>query len=257
MPRVLLVHWKAHEAEERMSRLRAAGYDVRHERFDPFPLVLKRVKAEPPDAFVIDLSRLPSHGRDVGLALREAKATRFVPLVFVGGEPEKVERTKQHLPDATYTTWPRIRSALRSALARPPTAPVVPRTRLDGYSGTPLPRKLGIKPGAVVALIGAPERFEELVTPLPDGAELRRNRRGRADLVLLFVRSRDELLRRLEPAGARSGGELWVVWPKKTAQPSDIGQNEVRAIGLASGFVDYKVAAIDATWSGLRFKRRA
>jgi CheY-like chemotaxis protein len=254
---VLLVHWNAAEATGRESVLRDAGHDVDYEPFEPFPAALRRVKADAPDAFVIDLSRLPSHGRDVGLALREAKATRFVPIVFVGGQPEKIERTKQHLPDATYTTWPRIAGALRRALERPVVSPVVPRTRLDGYSGTPLPKKLGIKPGFVVSLLGAPAGFESKVE-LPHGASFRRSGRGRADLVLLFVRSGAELGKRLVPASEVSGGEIWVVWPKKTANgKSDVGQNEVRALGLASGLVDYKVAAIDEVWSGLRFKRRA
>lgn len=255
MARVLLVHWNAAEAQHCLSKLRAAGYEVDHMRFEPFPLALKRVKANPPDAFIIDLSRLPSQGRDVGLALREAKSTRFVPIVFVDGAAEKVERTKQHLPDATYTTWSRIRSALRAALARPLTDPVVPRTRLDGYSGTPLPRKLGIKPGFSVAVIGAPDTFD--VGSLPDGAQLRANGRGPADLVLLFVKSRADLTRRLVTAAERANGEIWVVWPKKAAAPkSDLSQQIVRELGLGSGLVDYKIAAIDETWSGLRFTRR-
>src|SRR5439155_4717822 len=120
MPRVQLVHWKESEAAPGIERLRDAGFTVRFEPFDPFPAALKRAKADPPDAFVIDLSRLPSAGRDVGLALREAKSTRFVPIVFVGGEPEKIQRTQRHLPDATYTTWPRIVAALKRAMARPP-----------------------------------------------------------------------------------------------------------------------------------------
>jgi hypothetical protein len=253
VPRVQLVHWNQAEGRPRAAALRKAGYTVRFEPFEPFPAAFKKAKAAPPDAFVIDLSRLPSAGRDVAMALREVKVTRFVPIVFVGGDPVKVERIKQQLPDATYTEWSRVRSALRGALSRTVTEPVVPRTRLDGYSGTPLPRKLGVKPGFVVGLIGAPNDFAGLL-----GSDVRIAARGRADLTMLFARSRADLVRRFEAAVSRSGGEMWIAWPKQAGPVrSDLTQQFVRDYGLVRGLVDYKVAAIDSTWSALRFTRRA
>jgi hypothetical protein len=127
-----------------------------------------------------------------------------------------------------------------------------------GYSRTPLPKKLGIKPGSVTALIGAPKGFESTLGPLPEGARLRRGARGRFDLVLWFPRSRKDLEARVA-AIARlpwSAG-LWIHWPKKTSGVvSDLDGNGVRSAGLAAGLVDYKVAAVDATWSGLKFARR-
>jgi hypothetical protein len=253
--RVRLIHWNAGEAEERATALRKSGFKVATDRFEPFPEAFRRAKSDPPDAFVIDLSRLPSAGRDVALALREARSTRFVPIVFVGGDDAKVEGVKRLLPDATYTTWPRMRSALKAALAMPVVDPVVPRSRLDGYSGTPLPKKLGVKDGMTVALVGAPERFEDLLPGVD--ADIRRGARGRSDLALLFVRSRAELLKRLETVAGRAQGEIWVCWPKKASGVvTDIGESFVRETGLARGLVDYKIAAIDATWSGLRFTRR-
>lgn len=104
--------------------------------------------------------RLPSHGRDVALGIRKFKSTRYVPLVFVEGDPEKVKHIKELLPDAVYTTWSQIQGALKRAIAHPTKDPVVPRTALDGYSGTPLPKKLGIKAHSVVCLIDAPKSFE-------------------------------------------------------------------------------------------------
>ncbi len=257
MPRVQLVHWDAREGDAHAQTLRSAGYDVRFESFTAFPEAFKRAKADPPDAFVIDLSRSPSAGRDVALAVREAKATRFVPIVFVEGDAAKVERTKQHVPDATYTTWRRVRSALRSAIATPVRDPVVPEHRLAGYSGTPLPKKLGVKQDMVVALVGAPDGFERVVGPLPAGASFSRSPRATCDLALLFVRTRADFLKRLDAAAKRCGGELWVCWPKKASGlQTDLGELFVREIGLARGLVDYKIAAIDETWSGLRFTRR-
>ena len=130
--------------------------------------------------------------------------------------------------------------------------------RLDGYSGTPLPKKLGIKPGSVVALLGAPPGFEKTLGSLPDGAKLKRQARGRADLVMLFVKKRADL-NRLSVAKRImvEGGSVWIAWPKKASGvATDITQNDVRKKGLCSGLVDYKIAAIDATWSGLRFAWR-
>ena len=104
MSTICILHWNEPEAAERLERLQAAGFAAFHTQLAGPPL-FQRLRQEPPDAIVIDLARLPSHGREVGAALRAAKATRFIPLVFVGGEPEKVARVQALLPDATYTTW--------------------------------------------------------------------------------------------------------------------------------------------------------
>ena len=119
MKRIFFVHWNAAEAEERAGRLRQAGYDVdAYWKTDNTGLGLLR--ANPPDLVVLDLSRVPSHGRAIAIFLRRQKATRHVPAVFVGGVPEKVARLREELPDAIYAEWPSIRSALRQALASLP-----------------------------------------------------------------------------------------------------------------------------------------
>jgi hypothetical protein len=128
-------------------------------------------------------------------------------------------------------------------------------THHAGYSGTPLPKKLGIEEGTVVALVGAPDGFESL---LAGAGVVRHGRRGSRDLTIVFVREP----RRLGPtfeALARDANtdDVWIAWVKK-ASPEHTGvtENAVRDAGLSRGFVDFKVAAIDETWSGLRFKRR-
>jgi len=257
MKRVVLIHWKAAEALERIARLSKNGFRVEHYTAHGGE-GLRNYRDDPPDAFVIDLSRLPSHGRAVGVFLREQKATRLVPLVFVEGEPDKVARVKGELPDATYTSWSRIGPAVSRAIAKPIAAPVVPRT-MDAYSGTPLPKKLGIKPGAAVLLVGAPDGFEESIQLDGISPRIRRQARGTADLVMLFAKSEADLKKRL-PSAKRAmveGGGLWICWPKKaSAITTDISERVVRETGLAAGLVDFKICAVDNTWSGLKFSRR-
>jgi hypothetical protein len=128
-----------------------------------------------------------------------------------------------------------------------------------GYSGTPLARKLGIRPDARLALIGAPDRFDDTLGELPAGVRVTRRARGPLDVIVAFLHSRAELERRLPglvAALAPSGG-LWVAWPKRASGiASDIGEGLVRELGLAAGLVDNKVCAIDEVWSGLRFVYR-
>jgi hypothetical protein len=255
MKLIRLIHWKDKEAAVRLRVLRGAGYDARHDEFSP--ALLRDMRAHPPDGVVIDLTRLPSHGRDVALTIRQMRALRRVPLVFVEGDPGKVKRIKQLLPDASYATWQDIHSVLRRAIAHPPEEPIVPKSRLAGYAGTPLPEKLGIKAGMIIAVVNAPEGFAEMLGPLPDRAMLRWNIRGRHDLTIWFVRSGKALERRIGRMAEVSGDSLWIAWPKKTSDvASDLTQSGVRRIGLDRGLVDYKVCAIDETWSGLKFTRR-
>jgi len=126
-----------------------------------------------------------------------------------------------------------------------------------GYSGTPLPAKLGIKPGARLALVCAPDGFlETALAPLPDAVEVRTRAHGPLDTIVFFTTSRAQLERRfgglahaLDPAGA-----LWIAWPKRSSGvETDLTEDTLRDVILPQGLVDTKVCAIDQTWSGLRF----
>jgi hypothetical protein len=123
-----------------------------------------------------------------------------------------------------------------------------------GYSGTPLPAKLGIKPGTRVAWPGAPEHFASLLGDL-SGVNVLARAAGSMDVVVLFVTKRSVLERRL-PAlmeAIRPAGATWVAWPKRSSGvASDITEDVVRDIALPIGLVDTKVCAIDETWSGLK-----
>lgn len=256
MTRVRLIHWETEKARERAAQLRSAGLTVDFEALTAAGL--RALREDPPCAIVIDLSRVPSQGRDLGLNLRKYKATRHVPLVFASGLPDKVERVRDLLPDAVYATWDDIGDALSAAIENPPIEPIVPASTMAGYSGTPLPKKLGIKPNATVALDGAPAGFKDTLGELPEAVAVTREPGAAAETTLWFVTSREDLETRIEamfPA-AKNGG-LWILWPKKASGVvSDLSQKVVRETGLASGLVDFKVAAIDATWSGLRFTQR-
>jgi len=253
---VRLIHWNRDEASERAERLRALGYSVTHDPLDR--AALRRMRTEPPDVVLIDLGRLPSQGRDIAVNIRKYKASRDIPLVFVDGAPEKVESVRALLPDAVFTEWNQIDTALKQAIAHPPQYPVVPESLMAGYSGKPLAKKLGIQVGTVLGLFGAPEGFETTLGELPEGVRVRREPTDPCDLTLWFVRAQEEMERRIERmrSFAEEGG-LWIAWPKKSSGVvSDLSQNIVRQTGLESGLVDYKVCAIDATWSGLLFTKR-
>ena len=129
-----------------------------------------------------------------------------------------------------------------------------------GYSGTPLPKKLGIRDGSRVALLGAPAGFDAVLGELPSGVSILRKPGSEADVIVLFETKFSKLesdfakAMKMMPA---TGGMLWVAWPKKAARmDTDLDENLIRDFGLAQGVVDTKVCAIDEKWSGLRFSRR-
>jgi hypothetical protein len=124
------------------------------------------------------------------------------------------------------------------------------------HSATPLARKLGIKEGALVALLDAPEGFTGLLAPLPAGVQLRRQARGPVDVAVLFAASRARLVSRFGAAmrAITADGGLWVVWPKRSAGvATDLDFAAVQQLGLDAGLVDNKSCAVDATWTALRF----
>ena len=255
--RLQLIHWNRSEARELAQRLRSLGYRVRN-AIPEDAAALRALGASPPDGVVIDLTRLPAQGRDVGVFLRQAAATRHVPLIFVGGGREKVAGTRKLLPDATFTSWVRIESALQRALTRPIRDPARPGSVMAGYSGTPLPRKLGIKPGSTVTLLSGPADFAKTLGSLPEGARLTTRLGAGTSLVIWFVGSRRDLERGIaRQAAAVPRDGMWIAWPKKSSGvATDVSEGDVRATGLANGLVDYKICAIDAIWSGLKFAVR-
>jgi len=129
-----------------------------------------------------------------------------------------------------------------------------------GYSGTPLPRKLGVKPGTRLALIGAPDGFDSTLGDLPDGVHARRRLGGEPfDVIVAFFLRRSLLARRLPGLAAAldPAGGLWIAWPKRASGvETDVTEDVVRTLGLTTGLVDNKICAIDQVWSGLRLVYR-
>jgi hypothetical protein len=248
VPAIRLISWNPDDAARRARELENAGL-----RVDSAPLVPSGLVAQfkDLDAVCIDLDRLPSHGREVAGALRNTKALRHIAIVFAGGARDKVARIRKEFPDAVFSPWPRAAQALRKAMRSAPANPVRPPAHMERYSGRTLEQKLGISAGTSAVFFGAPAAFAERF------GDLRRS--PPPSLIFWFVRSRAELEREMEFMTARlaPGAAMWIAYPKQSgALRSDCTQNDVRAAGLAAGLVDYKICAIDADWSGLKFTRK-
>lgn len=254
--RVHLVSWDPVDARARQRALEALGHTATWLDGTTGTPLMRALRASDADVFLIDLGRRPSHGREVAMALRSSPATRHRPLVFAGGDDEATARMRGLLPDATYTTWGRLKTALPKALTAAPSAPVVPPDRL--FSGRTLAQKLGLAAGETVAVMGAPPGFADLLGALPAGTRLSARAEASCDRLIWFVRSRRELQTALGRLGTLVTTQVaWLAWPKAASgMTTDLNGNDVRESGLAVGLVDFKVCSIDPTWSGLAFKRR-
>jgi hypothetical protein len=132
---------------------------------------------------------------------------------------------------------------------------------MGAYSHTPLAKKLGIKPGSILMLLDAPSGFEKTLGPIVRQITIKRTARGQADRIMIFAKSVRDYARRL-PTAIRTmklgkGTSVWICWPKKSSGiTSDLTQDIVRQDGLDAGIVDYKIASIEDTWSGLCFAER-
>jgi hypothetical protein len=130
-----------------------------------------------------------------------------------------------------------------------------PDEKFAGYSGNPLVKKLGVREGFLIAVVNPPDRYWDLMHPLPEGVTLAGPRAKSLDFIHIFAERSAELARAIPKAHDRikADGAIWVSWPKKASGvPSDISEDEVRALALPRGLVDVKVCAVDETWSGLK-----
>ena len=130
---------------------------------------------------------------------------------------------------------------------------------VDNATGTPLVRKLGLRPGMAVAFLDAPADFAATLGALPGGVAAGAQLGPQLDLVVCFVTEREALAERLEPlrAAIRPAGMAWIAWPKRASRvPTTITEDVVRELALPLGLVDVKVCAIDAVWSGLKLVLR-
>ena len=257
MPRIKLIHWKPEEIEGRTAVLKAAGYQV-DSNLDAGSKILQQLGNDPPDAVLIDLSRLPSQGRDFALMIRKRKSSRHIPLVFVSGATPKVDGIKKLLPDASYTSWEDIGPTLERAIANPPHNPIVHESTFAGYAGKTLTDKLGIKANMTIALVKPSPDFTSTLCNLPDDVQIQKTNLPNCDLTIWFCRERKDLDSNIQDIVSQSrSAPVWIAWPKqKSGVRSDLTQQIVRQTGLDNNLVDYKICSIDETWSGLLFKYR-
>lgn len=253
MPRVRIVHWKAPQARPLLDACRAAGFDVEYDDARGMAIT-KMIRANPPDAIVFDLSCLPSHSREVAVYLRGTKYARSIPLIFVDGEPEKVDAVRRLLPDASYTSLKRVRSAIKSACANPVADPVRPPGIMERYASRTVAQKLGIKEATTVALMDPPRDYAAALGELPQGVELLEEPEQHQPVTLWFVRDAISLqtsLHGMRSLAART--KLWIVWRKGTGVLTD---KSVRELANGAGLVDYKICAVNSQWSAMAFARR-
>lgn len=130
---------------------------------------------------------------------------------------------------------------------------------MAGYSTTPLPQKLGIKPGTIVVAIDAPDNYRKLLGQIPSGVNFATRPVGKTRFVHLFATERRSLQTHLQSLRQKIADDaaIWVSWPKKSSGvPTDISEDVIRSVALPLGFVDIKVCAVDDTWSGLKLMIR-
>lgn len=254
MPRVRLFHWRAAETKPLIDLMTAAGYDVDY----PGDKVNGNFRSLPETIFhaaVIDLTRMPSHGCYVGAALRAGKSTRYVPLVFVDGEPEKVERIRRQLPDAIYTSRAKLPAALRRA--KPLANPATPPTMMQSYRDRTTAQKLGIRENMRIGVIDAPPDYAKAIGALPPGASFEEEPTEPLPITVWFIHDPDTYLSNL-PKMRRLAAKsrIWIVWPKagsRRAADSGLTQFMIRDNALGVGLVDYKICSVSETWSGMLF----
>lgn len=124
-----------------------------------------------------------------------------------------------------------------------------------GYSGTPLAKKLGYKPGMRSHVAGAPAELQDWLAPLPEGVRFEARPGAQTELVHVFTTEAAVLARHLKALRStlKPDAMLWVSWPKKSAKvPTDITEDTIRALALPLGWVDVKVCAVSEVWSGLK-----
>ena len=254
MPRVCVVHWNSAEAKPLLDVCRQSGFDIEYPDSDGMA-VCRAIRVHPPEVIVIDLSRRPSHGREVAIWLRSTKSTRHIPIVFAGGEPEKVARVREILPDAAFTEMPGMAAALKGALRRKPADPVRPRQMMERAHWKSAAQKLGIAAGSSIAVVEPPRDFPSLPGELPDAVDFVDDPDIAAPMTLWFVHELHELqasLRRLRALAGRS--KLWILWRK--GSKNGLTQISIATATAEMALVACKVRSVDDRWSAMLYARR-
>ncbi len=246
-----MISWNVKAAADKKHLLEGLGF-----RVDPVMShgtgMIGKLTSAAPSALIIDLDSKPAYGREVAIYLRSTASIRHLPLVLVGGVPEKIVRVRAEIPDAIYCGWDAVQAGINRAITAPPVWPVRPRARGEALaSGAVLARKLDLRPETRVSIqgdvIGLGKRldmeYEERI-----GRE--------TGMAIVVVRSEQDLDAAFDYAAGHLPPKagLWMVYPKRSGRlKTDFSQKDLLAIGAARGLIGYKTCAIDADWSGLRF----
>lgn len=260
MNQILYVHWKPAEASAEVKTLKQAGHSV--QVFSSHGGVrVSDIHDSMPDVVVINLDRLPSHGRATAQWLRTTSSTRKIPIVFCGGQPAKVDLARQLLADAVFCNREELADAVQTALSHPQVA--VPTT---ACSTKPLWQKLEIQAGQRLIQLSGPTHLKNFLgDALPPKVSLRRLvdpaklQAAQADTILLFAPNSDYLKHAfpLVVKATATDRPVWIFWPKKTsALASDLTQGELLKWVRSRGWNDLKICRVDDDWAGQLFRRK-
>jgi hypothetical protein len=246
--RIRLIHWRAAEAAPLQAKLELAGHHVDYvERVGS--RLMGHLRDTSPDVIVIDLSRLPSHGRMVAAMIRSSRYAA-IPIVFVHGDPAKVADAFPEIPHALNVDLLLHQLIIVEALAPSPKAKsTIARPDLSTA------RKLGIAAGVAVSVVDAPRGYLQALGPLPDQVELYEVEAPGHPLTLWFVRdlpALEQLLPQARHWAART--KLWILWRKGGGE---LTQLSLRRACKQFALVDYKICSVDSVWSAMLFTRKS
>ena len=213
--RVRVIHWKAAEAGSLIEMVRQVGFRA---EFEPDPngaVVARAIKSSVPDAVVIDLTRLPSQGREMAVWLRNQKITREIPIVFFGGEAGKVDRVKSVIPDAAYATEATLGRLLKKACAGRAANSVVPPSAMERFAGKTAAQKLGVVATSTVAVIDAPRDYALVLGAMPDAVEFFEDPSEVKNVTLWFIRDAEAMrsaVRRMRAIAAKTKAAATIIY---------------------------------------------
>lgn len=249
--RIRLFHWRESESGPLIALLEKAGYEVDYQ--GEHGVKFASLRQHPTHAVVIDLTRMPSHGRYVAAEIRSRKSLCHLPIVFVDGDPVKLQKIRETVPDAVFVARSKLIVALKKV--KPLTSPSPTKPMMASYVERTVAQKLGITEKMRVAVIDPPRDYGKAIGKLPQGAQLEEEPEETLPLTLWFVRDPETYLDRL--AGMRrlcAKSRLWVIYPKcARGRKAGLTQFVVRDAALELGLVDYKICSVDATWTGMLF----
>jgi CheY-like chemotaxis protein len=255
MLRIRVIHWKAAEAGPLVQACRKAGFEVDYTERDG-GAICRAIRKDNPAAVVIDLSQMPSHGREVAIWLRSTKSTRSIPIIFAGGEEDKVSAVRTILPDAIYCEIDKIgkilKHAVRESRSESGARLVAPPQMMERAAWKSAAQKLGLEADSVVSVVQPPRDFPGLLGDFPASVEFQEEQ---APLTLWFIHEMDELLSSLRRMRAvATSTKLWILWRKGSA--NGVTQNSLRETAREFGLVDYKICSVDKRWSAMLFTRK-